>query len=432
MLTENSACVLNYGCQMNIYESLALEKMLKGAGFELISSADQAEIVILNTCTVRDHADTKVFNRLKNLVPQKKKFRKKRIGVMGCMVEPHRQRLLQTYPEIDFLLSPQELSRIPHVLRDITARDFEEYSVYEYIREGENAPLKSFLPIQRGCNLQCSYCIVPAAKGAETNFSAEEIFLRLDNLVANGVRDITLLGQTINSYRWGSLNFSGLLEQVARRFPETWIRFLTSHPAFFDSKLIEVLGEFENLAPYVHLPAQSGSTRVLKHMKRGYSRKRYIDLISDIRAKIPGVVLSTDMICGYPTESEDEFEESLSLLDEVRFDTAYMFFYSERQGTRAAKSEGALDLAVRKDRLKRMIDIQMNFQKQSNLAQVGRRHWVLIDSRARKGASLYKGYTFSNLPVVAEGNEALEGQRVQVEITGATSHTLQANLVPSL
>ncbi len=429
MMTENSACVLNYGCQMNIYESLALEKMLKGAGFDLIDSADQAEVVILNTCTVRDHADVKVFNRLKNLVPQKKKYRKKKIGVMGCMVEPHKERLLKAYPEIDFLVSPQELSTIPEVLRDVTARDFERYSVYEYIRQGEDTPLKTFLPIQRGCNLACSYCIVPTAKGPESNFSPEEIFSRLENLVSSGVQDITLLGQTINSYRSGSLKFAGLLEQAARKFPDPWIRFLTSHPAFFDSDLIEVLARYKALSPYIHLPAQSGSTRVLKHMKRGYSRKSYVELVRLIREKIPGVVLSTDMICGYPTESDEEFEASLSLLEEIRFDTAYMFFYSERQGTRAAQSEGALDLAVRKNRLSRMIELQMGLQKQSNLARVGQKHWVLVESRARKGEGRYKAYTHSNLPVVLGSDEPLEGQRVEVEITGASAHTLQAKLV---
>ena len=423
-MKKNSACVIHYGCQMNEYEAQTVSKMLRGAGYEMIQDPDQAEVVILNTCTIRDQADRKILNRLGSLIPQKRRDPGKRIGVMGCMVESQREHLQQNLPQIDFLISPLELSKISEVLRDVTARDYQDYSAYEYLGGSEKNPFRSYPPIQAGCNFNRPHCIVPAVKGREGNFSPESLISKISSLVKQGVLEITLLGQTINSYRWEKTRFADLLEILAKRFPQTRFRFLTSHPILFADEILEAVRDHGNLLPFFHLPAQSGSTRVLEQMKRGYTRKRYLELAGKIREMVPGATLSTDMICGFPSETELEFQESLSLLREVKFETSFLFYYSERRNTAAAAMADSIPLEIRKERLARMIEVQRGIQAEIYRSLIGSRLQVLVESKARRGDGSMKGYTDGNLPVVFPADQNTVGSLLPVRITGSTGHTL--------
>lgn len=427
-MKENTACIMNFGCQMNEYESLTITKMLDKAGYELISSADQAELVIFNTCTVRDNADEKIWNRLSSLVPQKRKNKAKKIGIMGCMVEAQREVFLKKHPEIDFLISPVELPQISKVLRDLTARSYEEYSTYELmLDEKAKFPFRTYMPIQTGCNFNCSYCIVPAVKGREVNLSPDEIFKKLDSLVEKGVKEITLLGQTINSYKHEDIKFADLLEMTALRYKGVWIRFLTSHPILFDEKIIDIVAKHENLCSYFHIPAQSGNSRILKEMKRGYTREKYLKLISKMR-EVKDVCISTDMICGFPSETDEEFEDSLSMMREIGYETAFMFYYSERKNTPATDMDDSIPVSIRKERLAKMIDQQLSMQGDIYQKFVGKIYKVLVENKARKGENCLKARTAGNLPVIFEGDISLIGSFVNVKIDSATSHTLLATL----
>jgi len=427
-MKENSACVIHYGCQMNEYEAQTVSKMLRGAGYEMIQDPDQAEVVILNTCTIRDQADRKILNRLSSLVPQKRKDPQKKIGVMGCMVESQREHLKQSLPQIDFLISPLELPKISQVLKDATAREYEEYSAYEYMGGPEKTPFRSYLPIQSGCNFNCTYCIVPQVKGRELNFSPETLMAKISSLADSGVLEVTLLGQTINSYRWEKTRFHDLLEMVAEKFPNTRFRFLTSHPILFSEKILDAVAKFNNLLPFFHLPAQSGSNRILSKMKRGYTREKYLELVCKIREQVPGATLSTDMICGFPSETDEDFEESLDLMKQVRFETSFLFYYSERKDTEAASMEESIPLEVRKSRLARMIELQRGIQAQVYSQWIGSDFEVLAETEARRGEGSLKGYTAGNLPVIFPASRDLIGSYQKVRITGSTGQSLLGHL----
>ena len=429
-MQKNSACIINYGCQMNEYESSTVSKMLEAAGFTMVKNPDQAELVLLNTCTVRDQADEKVWNRLDNLIPQKRKFKAKKVAVLGCMVEAQRDAFLKRYPQIDLLLSPAQLKNIGTELEQVTNRNFDSYESYEYVHEANSSLFKSYLPIQTGCNFNCTYCIVPAVKGREVNHSPETLLNKVNSLVRSGVREVTLLGQTINSYRWEKTRFADLLESLASNYPSTWFRFLTSHPVLFDLRIIDVMSRYKNLCPFVHIPAQSGSDRILRSMKRGYTASKYLDLINTIREKIPGVCISTDMICGFPGETEEDFKQSLNLMQRVRFETAFMFFYSERKETVAAEMQDSIPVEVRKQRLQQMIDLQMDLQSTIYQERLGNVVEVLVEGRARRGKDFLKARSAGNFPVFFEGDSNLIGSIQKVRLIHASSHSFKAELIP--
>ena len=414
---------------MNEYESTTVSKMLQAAGYTMVDNPDQAELVLLNTCTVRDQADEKVWNRLNNLVPQKRKNKNKKVAVLGCMVEAQRKVFLEKYPQIDFLLSPGELKDIAIKLKEVTGLNFESYETYEYVNDGAASTFKSYLPIQTGCNFNCTYCIVPAVKGREVNHSPETLLNKVGALVRGGVREVTLLGQTINSYRWEKTKFADLLERMATEFPHVWFRYLTSHPVLFDLRIIDVMSRYKNLCPFIHIPAQSGSDRVLKQMRRGYTSSSYLDLVQRIREKIPDVCVSTDMICGFPGETEEEFEQSLELMRKVRFETAFMFFYSERKDTVATSMPDSIPIDLRKERLKRMIDVQMELQTEIYQQRLGDEVEVLVEGHARRGRDFLKARSAGNFPVFFEGDVNLIGTFQRVKLIHASSHSFKAILL---
>jgi tRNA-2-methylthio-N6-dimethylallyladenosine synthase len=428
-MNERTACILNYGCQMNEYESLTIEKMLKGNGFEVIKDPDVAELVILNTCTIRDNADSKILNRLEQLCSQKRKRKNRVIGVIGCLVASKEASLRENYPELDFLLPPSAIENIGEILSQYYRNEFQTYENWEYNNEGNDSPFRSYLPIQKGCNFKCSYCIVPSVKGEQISLPPEEIRNKAKALVEGGVLELTLLGQTINSYKYNDMDFVDLLELIASSFPDTWIRFLTSHPVLFDTRISELFKTHKNLCPFFHLPAQSGSTGILKAMKRGYSREQYLDLVKELKSSIPQAVFSTDMICGFPGETEEDFQQSLTLMEEVGFVTAFMFYYSERVGTPAAVMEPRIEESLRKERLSRMIDHQMKIQGELYKSFHGTEVSVLVESKARRTSGGLKGRTPGNLPVIFTGDESLVGSFCKVLVEDSTAHTLKGKLL---
>ncbi|MEE2924765.1 MAG: MiaB/RimO family radical SAM methylthiotransferase, partial [bacterium] len=311
----------------------------------------------------------------------------------------------------------------------VTNRSFDSYESYEYVHEAKDNLFKSYLPIQTGCNFNCTYCIVPAVKGREINHSPEKLHSKVDSLVKSGVREVTLLGQTINSYRWEKTRFADLLESLALRYPDTWFRFLTSHPVLFDLRIIDVMSRYDNLCPFIHIPAQSGSDKILKSMKRGYTVSKYLDLIATIRTKIPKVCISTDMICGFPGETEDDFNDSLDLMKKVRFETAFMFFYSERKNTVATAMLDSVPMEIRKKRLQQMIDLQMDLQSTIYQERLGDTVEVLVEGRARRGKDFLKARSTGNFPVFFEGGSDLVGTIQKVRLIHSSSHSFKAELV---
>jgi tRNA-2-methylthio-N6-dimethylallyladenosine synthase len=429
VMDKDKACILNYGCQMNEYETMTLRKMLLGAGFVMTDSPDDAGLVLLNTCTIRDSADVKIWNRLHSLQGQKRKNPRKLVGVLGCMVEAQRTELLKMDPAPDFILGPDELQNSAILLEEIIKRHFSDYESIEKTNEGNPLPFKSYLPVQRGCNFACSYCIVPSVKGRAFCFSPESILEKASGLVAGGVKEITLLGQTINSYRYEKTGFVDLLALVCRSFPQIWVRFLTSHPSLFQADILDLFAQYPNLCPLFHFPVQSGNDRVLKQMQRGYTRERYLNMVRQIRQRVPDVIISTDMICGFPSETEAEFADSLSIMEEAGFEMAFMFAYSERSGTPAAEMAEAVPETVRKERLARMIEEQMQRQGRLYNGLTDKKTQVLVESVSRRNENELKGRTAAGLPVIFPGDAGQIGSFVMVEIKSATSHTLRAEQI---
>lgn len=427
-----------YGCQMNVADSEVVASVMKLAGYGVTESIDDCDAILINTCSIRDNAEQKIFSRLQQLSAlRKKKSGRMIVGIIGCMAERMKDELISNHG-VDLVAGPDAYLDLPNLIAAVENGESAiniELSTTETYRDvipsriGGNK-ISGYISIMRGCNNFCSYCIVPYTRGRERSREPESILNELRDLQTKGFKEVILLGQNVNSYNYtyvdgAEVNFAGLLEIVADAAPEMRVRFTTSHPKDMSDEIIAMMANKENVCKHIHLPVQSGSNSVLKAMNRKYTREWYLDRIAAIRKAMPDCGISTDMFTGFHDESEEDFQETLSLMREVGFDSAFMFKYSERPGTFASKNlPDNVSEEVKIDRLNRMIALQNELSLESNLRDVGKTFEVLVEGRSKRSAEDMFGRTQQNKVIVFPAEGAQVGECVMVKVNKATSATL--------
>ncbi len=436
-----------YGCQMNVADSEVVASIMEMAGYSLADSVEDADAVLLNTCSIRDNAEQKILSRLAFLNSLRRKRSKDKprliIGVIGCMAERVKEDLVSNHG-VDLVAGPDSYLDLPALFAAVEAGQqavnvelstTETYRDVIPVRIGPNT-VSGFISIMRGCNNFCSYCIVPYTRGRERSREPQSILNELADLRARGFKEVTLLGQNVNSYLYkdpetgDSLDFAGLLATVADAAPEMRVRFTTSHPKDMTDSIIDVIASRPNVCNHIHLPVQSGSNSVLKAMNRKYTREWYLDRIAAIRTRIPDCGISTDLFTGFHGETEEDFQETLDLMRTVGFDSSFMFKYSERPGTLAAKmmpDNIAEDVKI--ERLNRMIALQNELSRESNARDVGKTFDVLVEGMSKRSREQFVGRTAQNKTVVFPRGDYRVGDTVKVKVIDSSSATLIAELV---
>ena len=432
-----------YGCQMNVADSEVVASVMKLAGYGVTESIDDCDAIFINTCSIRDNAEQKIFSRLQQLAAlKKKKGGKMIVGIIGCMAERMKDELISNHG-VDLVAGPDAYLDLPNLITAVENGESAiniELSTTETYRDvipsrigGNN--ISGYISIMRGCNNFCSYCIVPYTRGRERSREPGSILNELRDLQAKGFKEVILLGQNVNSYNYvnadGSVvDFARLLEIVADAAPEMRVRFTTSHPKDMSDEIIAMMACKDNVCKHIHLPVQSGSNSVLKAMNRKYTREWYLDRIAAIRKAMPDCGISTDMFTGFHDESEEDFQETLSLMREVGFDSAFMFKYSERPGTFASKNlPDNVSEEIKIDRLNRMIALQNELSHESNLRDVGKTFEVLVEGYSKRSRDDMFGRTQQNKVIVFPACNTQIGERVKVKVNRATSATLIGELV---
>ena len=421
-----------YGCQMNVADSEVVASVMQMAGYETTENLDEANAVFLNTCSVRDNAEQKIYHRLEALAAIRRK-RPLIIGVLGCMAERAQQDLLENH-HCDLVAGPDAYLSLPdliaqvetgHKAMNIELSTTETYKDIVPQRIGLGHKIGGFVSIMRGCNNFCHYCIVPYTRGRERSRDVESILKEVRDLRDRGFKEVTLLGQNVNSYKSQDTDFPALLRQVAEEAPEMRVRFTTSHPKDMSDETLKVIAEMSNVCKHIHLPVQSGSDRILKLMNRKYTREWYLDRVAAIRRIIPDCGLSTDIFVGYHSETEEDHQMSLDLMREVGYDSAFMFKYSERPGTYASKhlpDDVPEEEKIR--RLNELIALQTEISAQQNKKDEGKNFDVLVEGFSKRSREQLCGRTEQNKMVVFPKAGHHIGETVQVKITGSTSATL--------
>jgi tRNA-2-methylthio-N6-dimethylallyladenosine synthase len=426
-----------YGCQMNVADSEVVVSILSKAGYEPTTDIKDAGLILINTCSIRDNAEQRIWGRLTAISHLKKKNKDLKIGIIGCMAERLKEKLIETDQLVDIVVGPDAYRELPllvteaeagHKAVNVLLSREETYADISPVRMDKNG-VSSFVSIMRGCNNMCAYCVVPYVRGAERSRNPESILKEAKELFEKGYREVTLLGQNVDSYNWKddsvTFGFPDLLEKVALIDPLLRVRFSTSHPKDISDELLHTIARHDNICRHIHLPAQSGSTRILKLMNREYSREWYMDRVKAIQTIIPGCSLSTDMITGFCTETEEDHRESLSLMDWAGFDFAYMFKYSERPGTKAArKYEDDVPESVKAERLSEMISLQNQLSSKSKKNDIGMVFDVLTEGFSKRSEEYLSGRTSQNKVVVFQGSNLEKGDYVKVRIERCTSATL--------
>ena len=441
----------SYGCQMNFSDSEIVVSILDKEGYETTSDPKQADLILLNTCSIRDKAEQTVRNRLKHFKRMKRENKNMKIGILGCMAERVKAKLLEEEQLVDLVVGPDAYRDLPQLMKELDggkkainvllSKD-ETYHDIEPVRLGGNG-VTAFVSITRGCDNMCSFCVVPFTRGRERSRNPQTIVVECQKLWADGYKEVTLLGQNVDSYLWyggglkkdfkvgsdmaqaSAVQFSHLLHMVANALPEIRIRFATSNPQDMSDEVLQAIAEHKNICKYIHLPVQSGSSRILKAMNRGHDRADYMDLIDRVKRIIPDCAISQDIMAGFPTETEEDHEETLSLMSQVRYNFGYMFAYSERPNTMAArKLEDDVPLAVKKRRLQEIIDLQQVHSAERNAANVGQVVEVLIEGYSKRSDKDVFGRTSQNAVAVFPKKHHQPGDLVKVLIRSSTAATL--------
>ena len=426
-----------YGCQMNFADSEVVAAVMKMADYELCDTLETADAIFINTCSIREHAEVKAMSRLEFFRQLKRKNKKLIVGVIGCMAERMQKELLE-HPAVDLVAGPDAYLDLPNLIAqaeqgeksmNIDLSLTETYKDVLPQRIGGNR-ISGFVSIMRGCNNFCSYCIVPYTRGRERSRPYNSILNEVQDLYNRGYKEVTLLGQNVNSYNYEGLNFAGLLENLAQAIPGIRIRFTTSHPKDMSEETIIVISKYPNLCKHIHLPVQSGSSRILKLMNRKYTREWYLERIALIRKHIPDCGISTDMFTGFHSETEEDHQQTLSLMREVGYDSAFMFKYSERKGTYASKKlPDDVPEEVKLRRLQEMIDLQMELSLQSNKNDIGKEFEVLVEGYSKRSREQLSGRTSQNKVVLFDNQGQKVGDLVRVRIKDASAITLFGDII---
>ena len=456
--TDNSAAkklyLESYGCQMNFSDSEVVASILSGQGYQTTRNIDDADVILLNTCSIRENAEQRVRNRLTEFKIKKERNPELVVGILGCMAERLKKNLLDEEKLVDLVAGPDAYRDLPNLIDEVgtgqkavnvlLSRD-ETYADISPVRLDQGG-ISAFVTIMRGCDNMCSFCVVPFTRGRERSRDPKTIVAQCQDLFEKGYREVTLLGQNVDSYRWNisakgevkneaepTTNFAQLMEMVALVSPFLRVRFSTSHPKDMTNDVLEMMAKYENICSYIHLPVQSGHTDVLYRMNRGYSREWYLERIAAIKSIIPGCAISTDIITGFCGETAQEHEATLSLMDIVQYDFAYMFKYSERPKTLAERRyKDDVPEEVKGQRLNEIIEKQLAHSLASNQRMVGTIQKVLIEGNSKRSAEHLCGRTGSNAMVVFPKENQEKGNYVQVRITDCTSATLLGEIVATV
>ena len=429
-----SVLIETYGCQMNLYDSGVLEALLRNRGFEMTRDHAAADVIVLNTCAIREHAESRVIGRLGELSKYRRDNPDLRFAVIGCMAQNLGEAIPRQAPYVDYVLGPDQFYRLPEYL----ARDPESFPVinlergtfdYERVLPVNENPWINFVTISRGCDNICAYCVVPRTRGHQRNRPPEEIVAEVEGLARQGTVEVMLLGQNVNTWVHRGQRFDDLIGRVSRTDIQR-VRFMTSHPKDMTPDIVARLASYPKLCEHFHLPIQSGSSQVLSRMRRQYTRRHYLELVESVRRHFPHASITTDIIVGFCGETEAEFEETLSAVDESQFDSAFMFNYSVRPGTFAAEHlPDDVPESTKQARLSRLIELQQRQAEENNRRLVGQTLEVLVDGPSRRDPERFKGKTRTNKTVVLDGQTDLLGRLVQVRITQTDAWTLHGTLL---
>jgi len=425
-------CLVTFGCQMNEADSEYIAGILEARGWSPLDSEDEAEFVLFNTCVVRQGAEDRALARTERLKGIKQREPGKKIGICGCLAQQDGRDLLQRLPHIDLVLGTRALPHLANLIEELDRTGVPQVCAdldgdpYDVAHDPKRGPgIVGRINIIAGCNKNCSYCIVPSTRGRELSRPAEVIFHEAQTLAAQGYRELLLIGQNVNSYSDGETDLAALLRKVHDVEGIERIRFVTSHPRDAKEDLFRTMAELPKVCESLHLPVQSGSTAQLRRMYRGYSRERYLMQIERLRHWMPEIALSTDVIVGFSGETDEDYEQTLSLMREVRFDSAFMFMYSPRRGTAAAAAmPDNIPLQIKKERLARLIELQEQISAEKNRAMIGRIVEVIAERPARKSPGAMTGRTRGDKTVVFPASEHYLGHTVSVRITHSNAHTL--------
>jgi tRNA-2-methylthio-N6-dimethylallyladenosine synthase len=418
-----------YGCQMNVSDSELMFGVLGREGYVRTDDPAEADVLLVNTCAVRDHAEQRVLGRMGEL----KRYKRPGdvLGVVGCMAQRLGPKLLERVPQVDLVIGPDGYRGLPELIAharegqraaEVTFKEWEHYEDVPPVRDNQ---VSAFVTVQRGCDYRCTFCIVPMTRGPERSRKLADVVGEVVRLAASGTTEVTLLGQTVNSYHDGEHDFAALLCAVGAIAGIRRVRFTSPYPTDFTDAVLRAMAETPAVCEYVHLPVQSGSSRTLKRMLRRYDRARYLEVVAALRAAVPGLALSTDIIVGFPGETEEEFQETLSLVEQVEFDDAYTFKYSVREGTPAVRIKDHVSEETKTERIGRLIATVRRIAKRKNMGLVGSTHEVLVEGPAKRG-DLLQARTRTNKIALLEGPAEWIGTYRTVRFTGTTGSTFTA------
>ncbi len=429
-----------YGCQMNVADSEVVVAILNKNGFAYTDDFNQADLILVNTCSIRENAETRVFNRLEHFKHLKKKRQALLVGIIGCMAERLKEKLLEKEKLVDLVVGPDAYRDLPKLVQkaeggqqaiNVLLSREETYAEISPVRLDKNG-VSAFVSIMRGCDNMCAYCVVPFTRGRERSRDPQTILNEVRELIDKGYKEVTLLGQNVDKYNWnnGEVNFAQLLEMTAQLDPKLRVRFSTSYPQDMTDEVLYAIAKYDNICKYIHLPVQSGSTRMLDLMKRGYTREWYMNRISAIKRIIPDCAISSDFIAGFCGETEEDHKDTLSLMEWVGFDYAYMFKYSERPNTYAArKLKDDVPEEVKSRRLEEIIQLQNRLSLESNEKDVGKTFEVLVEGVSKKSPERLFGRNSQNKVIVFDRKNHKIGDYVQVKVTACTSATLMGEAI---
>jgi len=436
-MTTRNVYIETYGCQMNVADTELMYGVLRDNGYGIATSIDDAQIVLLNTCAVREKAEERVYGRASQLLRHKYERPDLLLGITGCMAEHLQEKIIERAPYVDLVIGPDAYRRLPDLLNN--AQDSESVidvrldknETYEGLAASRREGVSGWVTIQRGCDKFCTFCIVPFVRGRERGTPPREVLRQVRDLADMGYKEVTLLGQTVNSYKYEGGDFADLLTAVAEVDGIERIRYTSPYPIDFSQKLIDTLARLDKVPNFLHLPLQSGSNKVLEHMKRGYTIEEFRDIVQRLRIAMPDIALSTDVIVGFPDETEEEFQMTLDVMEEFQFDSAFMFAYSEREGTLASKRiEDNIPEDVKSERLQRLIQLQNAISLKKNEARIGEIEEVLVDSPAKRGPEHWCGRTAYFRNVVFPSFEGIEpGMMIKVRVDRCTPNTLYGERV---
>ena len=425
-----------YGCQMNVADSELVASILKDRQFDLVNDMDNADIIIFNTCSVRQHAEDRVIGRINNEMSRKRSKKHLKIGVIGCMAQRLGERLQELNSSIDFTVGTDQYKNLPEIIKNLFENPkfssntiINNREIYEDLYPIHSGKYNAFITIMRGCNNFCSYCIVPYVRGRERSRDVKDVLDDVHKAGEQGFKDITLLGQNVNSYNFNGLNFPKLLKRVNKIETIRRIRFITSHPKDLSDEVIEVMAESEKVCEHLHLAMQSGDDEILKKMNRGYTAEHFYNIVQKLQAAMPEIAVTTDVIAGFPGETNEQFQRTYNLMKKIEFDYAFTFKFSPREGTKAAEFNKQIPEEIRLERLQKLINLQQDITSKKYKEQIGKIKEIYVEKKSKKAEDELSGKSRDFKITVFKGDKLLIDKFVNVKITNAVGWTLKGVLI---